>query len=101
MTIADRDLKNPNYLASYRAHHPILCFFLTHTSSSPSPPPFPSLTSTSHVFNLYAPRSPIPENRSKLHECFGHVIPALSTMPKSSMSNGVPLDSGKDECGHC
>ncbi len=82
---------------------PILCFFRTQTSSPgvlPSKASFPGRSSTSHVLNLYAPRSPMPEKRSNDQPCFGHVTPALSTMPKSSMSNGVPLDSGNDECGH-
>jgi hypothetical protein len=79
-------------------HHPILCFLLTQTSSFPSSPPF--LTCTSQIFNLYPPRSALPVYKSKPHSCFGHMIPLLSTTPKSSISNGVPFESGYEECGH-
>ena len=81
-------------------YHPILCLRRTHTSFSSSPPPETARISTSHSLSRYEPLSAWPEKRSKLHPCFGHVIPADNAMPKSSISKGVPLDSGYDECGH-
>lgn len=80
--------------------HPNLFFnfLLTQTCSSPSESP--SLTSTSHSPNWYPPRSLCPVNRSNVQPCFGHAMPALNTMPKSSMSYKLPFESAYDRCGH-
>lgn len=105
------------YSAMFQNHHktlppqPILCFRLIHTVLSATVSlslntfdtgvtPSASRSWTSQTCSIYCARSDKPVKRSKDHPCFGHVSPALKTTPKSSMSKGVPLDSGYAEWGH-
>lgn len=69
-----------------RTGQPILCFFLTQTSSSVPPAVRPPKSST-------CKRPSIPEKRSNDQPWLEHVAPALTTIPKSSISNAVPFES--------